>query len=403
MGIYFLRPDSPVHENIANLTFQWAAIFLPDFLFQWYVELLAKEKPVNAYINSDRPEWNRIFTGKEPLGEEETHVNLTVWFSDHPNLQEAIVWETPTEIQHYTDWPTARKNELEMAFRTALTGGSVALIDPPPNLADPGDDEHGTTVLAESHAWPLYLAFVANALATEVGGWLKWSLTDYTPEQLTMLFDSREFFHWSDPYGGYQIYQDEGRVVPAPPVYSRYFLTEIEAIASSQLGTIATLLDWCRKNLIHFLGGADTKNLEDQWQYRGYPPVSRVIAGTPYTGHPGWGVSHRTAGCRGTSGFLKAMLRAVNIPVQMETACGHALPSFPSENRYLSHGDDPYNALSKATPPFPAAKLMIDETKFSAWFGPTVPNAEQCKNVGLRTRELALQYLPDYLLHLPLC
>jgi len=37
-----------------------------------YVDLLRNEKPVYAYVNSDHPEWNAIFTGEEHVGEEET-------------------------------------------------------------------------------------------------------------------------------------------------------------------------------------------------------------------------------------------------------------------------------------------------------------------------------------------
>ncbi len=400
MGVYFLRPDSPSHENISNLSAKWATIFLPEIYLPCYLEVLHKEKPVYAYMNSDRPESNRIYTGKEPLGEEETPVDLTAWLNAHPKVRDAIIWETSTGIQPYTAWTSALKAALENAFRTALSGGSISLIDPPPNLANPADDQHATTVLSDTHAWQLYLAHVANSLATEIGSWVNWSLNGYSSEHLAPILDSREMFRWKDAYRGYQIIQNEGRVIPAPPAYTRGFLVEEGLITSSRLGTIGALLDWCRKNMVHFLGGAETKNLEDQWQYRGYPPVSRVIEGTPHTGHPEWGVSHRTAGCRGTTGFLKAVLRAVNIPVRSEIVCGHALPSLLSENLYLSHGDDPYNALSKSTPPFPAVELLINEAKFTAWFGSNVPNSDQCENVGRRTRELALQYLPDYLLHL---
>ncbi len=170
-----------------------------------------------------------------------------------------------------------------------------------------------------------------------------------------------------------------------------------------RLATIANLLNWCRNNLYHYMGKPGGKNMEEQWQYRGYPPVSRVIAGTPYTGYPNEGISHRTGGCFGTVGFLRAILRAVNIPVKLLVVANHALAFFPTESRYLSHGDDPYTSAArtyppKTSPPFPAAKFLIDDAKFNAWFGSGVPEATKEKNIGRRPRELALETLPIYVL-----
>ncbi len=170
-----------------------------------------------------------------------------------------------------------------------------------------------------------------------------------------------------------------------------------------RLATIANLLNWCRNNLYHYMGKPGGKNMEEQWQYRGYPPVSRVIAGTPYTGYPNEGISHRTGGCFGTVGFLRAILRAVNIPVKLLVVANHALAFFPTESRYLSHGDDPYTSAArtyppKTSPPFPAAKFLIDDAKFNAWFGSGVPEATKEKNIGRRPRELALETLPVYVL-----
>jgi hypothetical protein len=81
------------------------------------------------------------------------------------------------------------------------------------------------------------------------------------------------------------------------------------------------------------------------------------------------------------------------------TNAGHAQPWFVTESRYLSHGDDPYNQLTKATPPIPAAEIPINQSKFDSWFGVGVSDADKAKNVGRRTRELAITYLPNVLLH----
>jgi hypothetical protein len=56
---------------------------------------------------------------------------------------------------------------------------------------------------------------------------------------------------------------------------------------------------------------------------------------------------HRTAGCWGTVGFMRSVLRAANIPVVREACGGHACVGFPTEGLHMSHGDDPYNMLVK--------------------------------------------------------
>jgi hypothetical protein len=163
--------------------------------------------------------------------------------------------------------------------------------------------------------------------------------------------------------------------------------------------TIAGLLDWCRSNLRHFIGGWDTKNVYDQWQYRGLPPVVKMIQGTkPLSAPPGSDIPHITGGCWGTTGFLRAVLRSVNVPVELVTHCGHAQPHFIEDGLYLTHGDDPYNALTRSVPPMPISEILVNQVQFDSWFGPAVPSATQCSNVGRRNTDLSLTYLPTYLL-----
>lgn len=48
---------------------------------------------------------------------------------------------------------------------------------------------------------------------------------------------------------------------------------------------------------------------------RGEAPMLRTIEGTIDQANPEYGVRHWTAGCHGSAGFLRAILRTVNIPV----------------------------------------------------------------------------------------
>ena len=327
---------------------------------------------------------------------------LEKWLEQHPVIADGIVWETPTGPRVYADWPDEKKDQLRKAFPF---GYPFQLEDPPPNMRDLADNEEPYTVLSEAHAWQLYLNHLTQSLAIEFWNALAWSLEDYSSENLAILLDSRSFFEWSQLGGGYLLKNSvAGRALPAPPDLVYAFLTGNDLIAGDRLQTIGRLLNWCRDHLVHFSGGTTAQNMEYQWQYRGFPPVSRILGGTvntnPTPGYTDNQLKHRTAGCHGTNGFLRAVLRVVNIPVLYlrPPNSGHATPGFPSEGMFLSHGDDPYSRLTKATPPYPAVDLLIDQAQYDAWFpaGAADPN----RNIGRQVYELALVHLPDYLLHL---
>ncbi len=69
--MYFLHPDSPVPAPIYNPKTKAGAIFLPFKEMPVYLDIVRNEKPIYAYLNSDKPEWNSIKTANEPVGEEE--------------------------------------------------------------------------------------------------------------------------------------------------------------------------------------------------------------------------------------------------------------------------------------------------------------------------------------------
>lgn len=85
----------------------------------------------------------------------------------------------------------------------------------------------------------------------------------------------------------------------------------------------------------------------------------------------------------------------MNITVKPEVETGHALSSFISINRFLTHGDDPYNCFFKYSTEIQNEELMISQSKFNEWFTSN-PNPDD--NIGRQTREVAMQYLPNYLL-----
>ena len=325
--------------------------------------------------------------------------DLAAWLTEHPLVSRAIRWEDASGIKAYPNWSATQKADLLEMYQKVWNGEPLGLTDPPPNMLDLADDDFFRTVFSKDHAWPLFLAHVAHSLAVETGDWVPWSLTEYSQEELLELFDGSRMFKWNSNSGGYQIIYHG---MPAPPNFSFEFLNNYNMIAQDRLHTIGNLLNWCRSNMKHFTGWFTAKNAEDHWQYRGVTPISRVISGTMF--HSSfWNAelfSHYTGGCWGTTAFLREVLRVVNIPVKKADAVpahgGHSLPYFMSEEKYLSHGDDPYSWGIRNFP-IPIEELFINQATYDEWFGPNAPppssNGLRVVSVGRRASELTIKYM----------
>lgn len=167
----------------------------------------------------------------------------------------------------------------------------------------------------------------------------------YGLAELGILFDSREFF--ARGAEGYEVeFGVSGMALPSPAVRSWGFLNE--RLKPTRRGTIAAALDWLGGNAVHFEG---------------------------------------SAGCFGAAGFLRALLRAANIPVAMVSSCSHFQVHFPAEGLYLSHGDDPYNGDFRQKR-CSAESLLLDASVFQAWFR-RGPEAARCANIGRGARDAA--------------
>jgi hypothetical protein len=335
--------------------------------------------------------------------------DIIAWLDAHPVIAGSIVWYGPGAAggipSYFSEWTEDQIDGLVQAYQILSTGQSTNLPEAPDyTLTLAGDGDVWSTNLDEDLAWDYYCAYIAQSLVNELYGLVSWSVLEYSPEELELLFDSRSLFEWGSGPEKYMIMMqhnllfDHGTATPGDPGRIKAYLVENGLVGSTPVETIANLLEWCRTNMIHFYGSYTPENLEKHWQYEGYPPVERMLAGTIHEDYPEMGVRHWTAGCWGTVGFLRTVLRTVNIPVRLEKRCGHALVNFEHEGLYLTHGDDPYNSFAKATPPFPASELLINQSDFDLWFGENVSDSEICNNVGRRTRDLALIYLPDTLL-----
>ena len=336
---------------------------------------------------------------------------------ENPRIAAAMLWMGADNQQKpYAEWPQALKDKLALAVDQLRGDGTTGLPEVMTNQAADilGDDESVTTILSIEDAEDLYVANVAYSLMLDMSGQLPWSLDDLTEHELALLLSSR-VNGWHDEVflqqsGFYSRYGSFSAVtgyligitgiLPAPPELIRDFMAAEGLVGDSRYETIIRTIHWARQHLTHFSGGHSAKNFENHWDYRGAPPLARILAGT--THKEGGHSRYFTAGCHGTNWFLIHLLRAVNIPVQYLRWGGHAIPSFPSEALYLSHGDDPYSTIGFYSPPFPepypTSEIPISETTYREWFSGSNSHEENLKNVGRRTTELAVQHLPQTLL-----
>ena len=334
---------------------------------------------------------------------------LDRWLGKHHGIRDSIIWEYPSPMsapfsfqraQPYKNWPQRDKNALQTAFDAAWNFRSIKLHDPPPNILRLRDGSAATTALSPADAHSLYLASVGQSLAVEIGNRVAWSVSNYSSDNLAVLFDSREFFDWNTADNGYRIADIKGgHVIPASSHTMSGFLQDNDLIGPHRFATITRMLTWCHHNMSHYFGKHTAKVFEDVWQYRGEAPVLRTIEGTMDRANPEYGVRHWTAGCHGTAGFLRAILRTVNIPVVHKHQCKHALPYFSADGLHLSHGDDPYHQYTHANPPYSMSELLLNESQYDSWFGSGVSDEVKCDHVGKRVLELAIQHLPPAMLH----
>lgn len=70
--VYGLTDDSPIPDPMFVVQNRVGALFLPFDELAGFVDMVRNEKPVYAYLNSDKPEWISLRTSSEPVGEEES-------------------------------------------------------------------------------------------------------------------------------------------------------------------------------------------------------------------------------------------------------------------------------------------------------------------------------------------
>jgi hypothetical protein len=331
--------------------------------------------------------------------------DLTTWLAAHPALAGNLKWQfqaaganvyqAPTDADKLTwaNWSPGQRAELNQAYLDAVSwynlgAPQVTMTPGGPGLTDQPINNHpslGTDSSAvmewldPAYMWKLFSAHAAMALMLEASHQLPWSIAGDPDASLRYLLDSATM-GWFLSNGNFAVGTYESAGLPAlradtrprtsfaDPRWTFHWLQQAGLIGATRMATIGNTLEWMRQNLSHFNGSETFGNSYAVWQYRGFPPISRMVAGTVDSNSPGLGALHWTAGCHGSTGFLNAVLRVLNIPVQPIWVAGHELIYFVSEDRYLDHADDPYN-LTVRTSSAPVLNLLLDPPTWRLRFG----------------------------------
>jgi hypothetical protein len=337
--------------------------------------------------------------------------DLTTWLNAHPAVAAALKWQfqaasgpmgvyqAPAETDKvaWSNWSASQKTDLDQAYLDVITWinqgapqvtmtdgslGSTALTDRPWNIHPSASDPNSSSlvIVEKAYMWKLYLAHVAFSLMLETSHQVSWSVTDYPDATLKWIFDSASMGWYNANFSGFMLgtYDNAGlpalrtdtrpRTTFADPRWTYPWLRQAGIVGATRLTTIGRTLDWMRQNMTHFFGSESIGADLAIWQYNGYSPLSRIVNGTIDSNTPSYGVRHWTAGCHGSTGFMNAALRVVNIPVQPIWVCGHELVYFMSEDKYMDHADDPYNANVRASSSS-SLLLLIDSATWRSRFG----------------------------------
>jgi hypothetical protein len=331
-------------------------------------------------------------------------IDINSWLS-RSTIASKISWQsladtnpytvTDSELVFWQNWTASQKSDLQNAFAYLwewfyANNQAGDLIPTIPINIDPNMSSDNTTAFTSvslTDGWNIYVNWLAHTLFLEAYQIVPWSISSFDDQSQFQLLSSSRMMSRSGSTslfilgtgGGNFVYDQLTRdsreySIISSPIYTYKFLIDNQIYVPGQdrIGTIKKLLDWCR-NLTHFYGQFSSfKDGDDYWQYRGAPPVPKIISGT--TG-PAWPYfAHWTGGCHGTGGFLQNVLRALNIPVELSLmggdmpGSGHQVPIFRTENVFLSHGDDPYNLAfrdSKLT----TASLLVPGHFFKDYYG----------------------------------
>ncbi len=347
----------------------------------------------------------------------DTNVAVDCWLKNHPDVANAMWYNSANFSGTWTSWPVSAKNGFHQAFNLMVVfykaGMPLNFPQPLPTplpLQGPGNFTYGGSFLTETDGMREYMLLVGNNIAAELTAAFPWSIAGYTAQQDQLLLGMNDILgFWLGPptvtTAGY--YPGGGHMEPATPAYSLKFFKRNHLIGPDAPQTIANFFMWERTLTHYYLdAGVDPDDMVTLfWGPLALPiSESQLIAGSTYTGPTGPSFGRFTQGCGGTQEFMQVVLQAVNIPVQQTFTGGHATPVFPTVGLAMTHGDDPYDAIGGVTPVtgFPQPQpleYLVTTTALANLCDPGWTDPTWCVHkIGLQPATIGMTYGSDSLM-----
>lgn len=346
---------------------------------------------------------------------------LDCWLKTHPQVAAAMHYQ---DSQYnggagWATWPAPAQQRLRLYFGQMVAwihAGMPAKSYPKPfpvYIPKQGpDDPLWGFWLPESLGLRVYLSQAASSLALELTAAVPWTITAYSPANLSLLLNIYDQLVYQSNVAHPGYFLDNAQSLPGPPAYVLTFFKANNLLGQTDADTLGRFFTWERQ-LTHFYYVGDEPYPDWAniyvyfWGEDGPIRVSSIIEGTTYSSPYSPRVfGHFTAGCGGTQDFMKTVLRAVNIPVEMAwPVCEHATPQFPTVGLAMTHGDDPYDWAAWVTPfqgfstPL-GTDYFVTTAQYTALFPPNQSWQDCEKSVGIHMIDIAIHFASDYLMQL---
>jgi len=286
---------------------------------------------------------------------------------NNPAISSSLYFDAPYYAT-YASWPQSMKDELAQDLLLLEQRKRLPVTEPPPLVLIEEGIHAGNDwdYFLSEDAISIYLAYVAHSLWLERNATLPWSLLSLSADELSNLFDARQFMQAviSNPFNQLPpelspLYtfssQVMGNATAWNPRVMYGFMENLGLLGATAEETVFALGGWMRGHARHTLSGETIlANRVANFGYKGIVPADKI----PY---PLAGKDHATWGCWGTSGVWGAFMRAVNIPTVhgrtdlsggLGWPCGtHSRIEFPTLKKNpgdtpglgVMHSDDFYN------------------------------------------------------------
>lgn len=264
---------------------------------------------------------NPEFRYHSPISGKPFNRNLYLEKMQTPPFANQVIWyegNKPFILSFWqTDWQNALLDHIQAYYQDGFT---------------PVQDTLDTPISREA-AFEIYLNYIAHALVLDQENVVPWKATDFKPEEIGTLWNSKNFFSFDSINHLYQwTYEAGGGIKALDPLPVFAFGQSLNRGFTTPREAIYSFLTWARAYLNHKESSSNIKFQNPEFML--YPLPGEV---------------HRTESCWATSGLLLEYSKALNIPIIKSSIALHngihSQFAYPTENIYVTHADDVYDPL----------------------------------------------------------